>query len=118
MRALLDDVDRWGQGCTPGAVDGRGDLRRWAPSYDGPNSIFEYEEPVARPLLDAVAPGVAVDAACGTGRHGRYLAGRGHEVHGFDVSPGMLAVARRHLPDAHLEVADVARSPCRTPRPT
>jgi SAM-dependent methyltransferase len=111
VRGLLDDVDRWGEGFTLTPLTTAEVYDGWAPSYDGPNTIFDYEEPVVRPLLDAVAPGVAVDAACGTGRHSRYLAARGHEVHGFDLSPGMLAVARRHLPDTHLEVADVTALP-------
>jgi SAM-dependent methyltransferase len=111
VRALLDDVDRWGAGSTLHPLTPAEAYDGWAPSYDGPNTAFEYEEPAILPLLDALPPGVAVDAACGTGRHARHLAAHGHEVHGFDLSPGMLAVARQHLPDAHLEVADVAALP-------
>lgn len=43
-----------------------------------------------------------LDAGCGTGRMGRYLADRGCRVRGIDLSPGMLAIARRVL--ALLEV--------------
>lgn len=111
VRALLDRADRWGEGSTLAPLTTAEAYDGWAPSYDGPNSIFDYEEPVVRPLLDALPPGVAVDAACGTGRHARHLAARGHEVHGFDLSPGMLAVGRRHLPGVRLEVADVAALP-------
>jgi len=39
-----------------------------------------------------------LDAACGTGRHGVELAGRGHHVIGVDRSPAMLAKAREKLP--------------------
>jgi SAM-dependent methyltransferase len=111
VRALVQDPDRWGDGATLGPLTAAETYDGWAASYDGPNTIFEYEEPVLRPLLDALAPGAAVDAACGTGRHARYLAARGHEVHGFDVSTGMLEVARQHLPEAHLGVADVRALP-------
>jgi len=108
VRSLLDDAERWGEGFTLEPLTPAEAYDGWAASYDGPNSIFEYEEPVVRPLLDALPPGVTVDAACGTGRQARYLAARGHEVHGFDLSPGMLEVARSHLPGVHLDQADVA----------
>lgn len=73
---------------------------RWAPNYDGPNPAIEQEEPFVRPMLDALAPGDALDAACGTGRHAAYLAARGHRVIGVDATEGMLAVARAKLPAA------------------
>lgn len=40
-----------------------------------------------------------LDAGCGTGRMGRYLADHGCAVRGSDLSPGMLAMARRDHPD-------------------
>lgn len=40
-------------------------------------------------------PGTAVDLACGTGRHARWLARRGWEATGVDSSPGGLEVASR-----------------------
>ena len=45
-----------------------------------------------------------LDAGCGTGRMARYLADRGLSVTGVDLSPGMLAMARRDHPD--LEVRE------------
>jgi ubiquinone/menaquinone biosynthesis C-methylase UbiE len=39
----------------------------------------------------------ALDAACGTGRHTAYLADRGHQVIGVDVTPAMLDRARTKL---------------------
>jgi SAM-dependent methyltransferase len=111
VRALVADPARWGDAVSVAPLTVAEAYDGWAPSYDGPNTLFEYEEPVVRPILDALRPGVAVDAACGTGRHARHLAARGHEVHAFDASPGMLDVARRHLPDAHLEVADLTALP-------
>jgi len=46
------------------------------------------------------ARGVALDAACGTGRFAEFLAQRGHQVIGVDSSPDMLAHARRRVPAA------------------
>lgn len=45
-----------------------------------------------------------LDAGCGTGRMARYLIDRGLAVTGVDLSPGMLAMARRDHPD--LEVRE------------
>ncbi len=111
VRELLAQPSRWGEGVTLPPLTAAEAYDAWAPSYDEPNSLFEYEEGVIGPILDALAPGVAVDAACGTGRHARALARAGHEVHGFDASPGMLDVARRHLPTTDLQVADVTALP-------
>ncbi|HMM95160.1 methyltransferase domain-containing protein [Phycicoccus sp.] len=40
-----------------------------------------------------------LDAGCGTGRMARYVTDRGCSVVGVDLSPGMLAMARRDHPD-------------------
>ena len=113
VRRLLDD-DRLRDHA--GVHVRRGDTvsayRDWAPTYDEPNSLFAVDEPVVLGILDGLAePGVALDAACGTGRYARHLAARGHRVIGVDRSPDMLAVARRHLPDADFRVGELAALP-------
>lgn len=72
---------------------------QWAPSYDGPNPAIEREEPVVQRILADIAPGDAVDAACGTGRHAATLASLGHRVVGVDTTEEMLAVARAKGPN-------------------
>jgi SAM-dependent methyltransferase len=57
------------------------------------------------------APGVALDAACGTGRFAEFLANRGHRVIGVDSSPDMLAHARRRVPDAEFHIGALDRLP-------
>jgi ubiquinone/menaquinone biosynthesis C-methylase UbiE len=42
----------------------------------------------------------ALDAGCGTGFQAAVLAALGYRTHGIDVSPALLAVARRRLPRA------------------
>lgn len=42
-----------------------------------------------------IEPGRAVDLGCGTGREVVYLAGRGFEATGVDISPTAIAMARR-----------------------
>jgi SAM-dependent methyltransferase len=84
----------------------------WAVRYDGPdNPFFGMDEAVLLPILDSLEAGVAVDNACGTGRYSQHLAERGHEVHGFDTSPDMLAIAGAKLPEGHFEEADAADVP-------
>src|SRR5687767_12536021 len=56
----------------------------WAPRYDGPNPAIETEAPVVRAMIEALTPGVALDAACGTGRHAAMLAELGWAVIGVD----------------------------------
>jgi SAM-dependent methyltransferase len=61
--------------------------------------------------LSGREPGVALDAACGTGRFAAFLARRGHQVIGVDSSPDMLAHARRRVPDGGFHVAELDRLP-------
>lgn len=60
--------------------------------------------------LAGPAPHV-LDAGCGAGRMGRYLADRGCRVNGLDVSPGMVAMARRDHPDLATTVGSVTDLP-------
>jgi ubiquinone/menaquinone biosynthesis C-methylase UbiE len=73
---------------------------RWAPRYDGPNPAIAAEEPRVRSIVDrgVDAPGVALDAACGTGRHAAILAELGWEVIGVDRTDAMLERARAKVP--------------------
>ena len=69
--------------------------RRIASELDG--------KPFDRALLDRLADdlreaGPVCDLGCGPGHVGRYLADRGVEVVGVDLSPGMLGEARRRNP--------------------
>jgi 2-polyprenyl-3-methyl-5-hydroxy-6-metoxy-1,4-benzoquinol methylase len=71
----------------------------WAATYDSmPNILFDVEERVIHPLLEALPSGRALDAACGTGRYSSWLAEQGHEVIGIDASEEMLAIAREKVP--------------------
>lgn len=52
-----------------------------------------------------------LDAGCGTGRMARFLTDRGCSVAGVDLSPGMLAMARRDHPDLHVREASITDLP-------
>jgi SAM-dependent methyltransferase len=111
VRRLLDD-DAFSASEAIGEVDPRSGYRSWSQSYDEPgNPIIAVEEPVVRSLVDGIAPGRALDAACGTGRHARYLADRGHEVLGIDLTPEMLAQASANVPAATFAQADLRDIP-------
>lgn len=69
-------------------------------------------------MVDAFAVAVTaggdprvLDAGCGAGRMSRYLGERGCRVTGIDVSPGMVAMARRDHPDLVCAVGSVSQLP-------
>ncbi|MBW4719386.1 class I SAM-dependent DNA methyltransferase [Saccharothrix obliqua] len=51
--------------------------------------------------------GPVVDVGCGPGRITAHLAGLGLDVHGVDLSPGMVAVARDRHPGLRFEVGSM-----------
>ncbi|TCO55943.1 class I SAM-dependent methyltransferase [Actinocrispum wychmicini] len=85
--------------------------RLWSATYDRPNSAFDIDEPVVKEIVDALPVGVALDAACGTGRYAEFLAGRGHRVIGVDGSPDMLARARTRVPRGEFLLGDLRQLP-------
>jgi ubiquinone/menaquinone biosynthesis C-methylase UbiE len=111
-RRLLDMADQLGAGVCATSVATQDGYRGWAPFYDSPgNQLIDIEQPIVQEILAELPVGVALDAACGTGRHAAYLAERGHQVIGVDSSPEMLKVARGKLPDADFHEADLCRLP-------
>ncbi len=61
-------------------------------------------------LVDAMAPREAriLDAGCGPGRLGGYLAAAGHHVVGVDVDPALIEAAEHDHPGPHWLVGDLA----------
>jgi uncharacterized protein YceH (UPF0502 family) len=64
-------------------------------------------------LLDRVAAhaagGPVVEVGCGPGHVTAYLAEAGADATGIDLSPGMVAEARRRFPDGSYQVGDLRR---------
>lgn len=111
VRALLADeslADAAVEVERVGTVDG---YRVWSATYDDGNSAFDVDEPLVTEIVDALPPGVAVDAACGTGRLAALLADRDHKVIGVDSSPDMLARARTRVPGGDFRAGDLTRLP-------
>lgn len=92
---------------------------RVAASYDGVAAEYarrladELEhKPFDRALLDRFAAevrgtGPVADVGCGPGHVAAYLHARGVDATGVDLSPGMVAEARRRHPDIPFAVGDV-----------
>lgn len=71
-------------------------------------------KPVDRAVLDLfaeVTSGPVADLGCGAGRMGGYLRDRGLDVVGVDLSPGMVAAARRTQPDLPFAVGSLTALP-------
>jgi SAM-dependent methyltransferase len=112
IRKLLDSPGLSDKGVVAERVATVDGYRIWSATYDRPgNGIFAYEEPFVHEIIDALAPGVALDAACGTGRYAEYLAARGHQVTGVDNSPEMLTRARTRVPKADFRHGDLHQLP-------
>ena len=57
--------------------------------------------------------GKVVDLGCGAGVPlTRYFADRGYEVTGYDISPEMLEIARREVPQAHSQRVNLILCRC------
>lgn len=72
-------------------------------------------KPLDRAMLDAfverVGYGRIVDLGCGPGHVARYLADRGANIEGADLSPEMIAEARAAYPELAFRVADMFELP-------
>lgn len=87
-----------------------------ANAYDEQTADYGYDRWLTVLERLAVEHGLAgrrvLDVACGTGKSFAPLLDRGYEVTACDLSPSMVAVARRRLPDpAHVFVADMRALP-------
>lgn len=110
VRRLLDED--WGEGVHASPMSVEEGYAQWAAFYDEPgNELLELEQPVVWAILDSLPVGVALDAACGTGRHSARLAELGHSVIGVDRTPEMLAVARAKVPAGDFREGDLHALP-------
>jgi 2-polyprenyl-3-methyl-5-hydroxy-6-metoxy-1,4-benzoquinol methylase len=84
---------------------------RFDKMYSSPNAPFNPQPSafLAR-AIDGVKPGKALDVAMGQGRNSIYLATKGWDVTGYDLSPGGLAVARDHAAKAGVKINTVLKT--------
>lgn len=111
IRRLLGDEALAGAGVDVARVSTVEGYRIWSETYDGPNTAFDLDEPVVGAFLDPLPAGLALDAACGTGRMAALLAGRGHRTVGVDSSPEMLARARERVPEGDFRLGGLDALP-------
>jgi ubiquinone/menaquinone biosynthesis C-methylase UbiE len=112
IRALLDLAGQLGSGAAVRPIPIADGYRAWADAYDQPgNQLIDLEQPVVWEILGGLPRGIALDAACGTGRHAEHLAALGHTVIGVDASPEMLSVARAKVPGADFREGDLHQLP-------
>ena len=112
IRQLLDDPALVGAGLQIDEVDAPEGYAIWSRTYDQPgNGAFPLEAPFVLAILDALPPGRALDAACGTGRYARHLAELGHAVIGVDTTAEMLAIAREAAPSADFRIGALEALP-------
>lgn len=113
IRLLLDDEKLRDRAVLAERVSTAAAYEQQSAGYDAEagGGLFAADEPVVAEYLSGRAPGVALDAACGTGRFAEFLVRRGHQVIGVDSSPHMLAHARRRVPDGEFHVAELDQLP-------
>ncbi|GIF72365.1 class I SAM-dependent methyltransferase [Asanoa siamensis] len=112
IRRLLDDPALDTEPVSGVRTDTVRGYEVWSATYDEPgNGLFPMEEAILREIVDPLPAGVAVDAACGTGRHSERLTALGHRVIGVDSSPDMLARARTRVPAAEFTHGDLHALP-------
>ena len=83
--------------------------RNWNAHYAGPDYLDPPPDPLLVELADTLAPGRALDLACGTGRHAIYLARLGWRVTAVDAAPAGIDRLRRAAPEVDALVADLER---------
>jgi SAM-dependent methyltransferase len=113
IRRLLDDEKLRDRGVLAARATTAAAYAQESVGYDvrAGGGLFAVDEPLVAEFLAGRVPGVALDAACGTGRFAEFLAKRGHQVIGVDSSPDMLAYARQRVPGGEFHVAELERLP-------
>jgi SAM-dependent methyltransferase len=85
----------------------------WEQRYRDGQHIHDEPHPLVAGFVSQLAPGRALDVACGTGRHGIWLAGRGWQVTAVDKSRTAIQIldqrAREKSVRVETYIADLER---------
>jgi len=115
IQRLLDDREHLGHPVEVPLLSAADGYDAWSGTYDDPgNGLLGPDLARVTSMIEGHRGGVALDAACGTGRYAQWLLGQGYEVVGVDPSPGMLKVARQKLPDVDFRDGDLSGLPVAT----
>jgi SAM-dependent methyltransferase len=94
------------------------DAAHWDERYAAPEPVKVLEpDPLVVEMVSDLAPGPALDLACGLGRHAHWLADHGWAVTAVDYSAVGIARARIEATARHgrRRVASIREEPTRTP---
>jgi SAM-dependent methyltransferase len=87
----------------------------WSARAEGWAEVWaDMADPARHAIMDAAGVGVGMrllDVGCGSGELCALVALRGARVAGIDAAEGMIAIARRRLPDADLRVGPMEALP-------
>jgi tellurite methyltransferase len=83
--------------------------RNWNEHYGDPDYTDPAPDPLLVELADSLAPGRALDLACGAGRHAIYLSRLGWRVTAIDAAPAAIERLRRAAAAVDARVADLER---------
>jgi SAM-dependent methyltransferase len=112
VRELLDSALALHPGADAEVLTTVDAYRAWSQFYDRPgNGLFDVEQSIVWDIIDGLPRGIALDAACGTGRHAEHLESRGDQVIGVDISADMLANARAKVPSGEFHEGDLHHLP-------
>ena len=88
-------------------------LEDWNQRYQAGEQLFKSPAPLVEEFASSLAPGAALDLACGPGRNALFLAERGWRVTAVDGSPMAIDLLRQRAHDKNLQidsrVADLER---------
>lgn len=70
---------------------------------------YEAEADTIAEVIRRLAPDAesVLDIACGTGSHALHLRNHGYAVHGVDIEPAFVRIARQKVPDARFSEGDM-----------
>jgi ubiquinone/menaquinone biosynthesis C-methylase UbiE len=79
---------------------------------DWGKQVDRLEKAAIRELIKDITPGKMLEIGCGTGHWTAFFSGKGFQITAIDISPAMLAVARRkHLANVTFMEADAMQLP-------
>ena len=84
-------------------------IEKWNARYRAGEQLFDTPSPLVTRFVGDLAPGMALDLACGPGRNALYLAERGWRVTAVDGSPIAIAKLRERDVQIDARVVDLER---------
>jgi tellurite methyltransferase len=84
-------------------------IEKWDQRYRAGRQLSEAPSPLVQRFVADLAPGAALDLACGPGHNALYLADRGWRVTAVDGSTNAITLLRERNADIDARIADLER---------